>query len=524
MESRRPEPGRAVALGVAALLLAAFVAQAVGSMRLLTASGDETVHLPAGYSYLATGRLRLNPEHPPLIKQLCALPLLLLRPQLDLDDPAWRAEPPDQAAFGYRFLYGNDADRLLFWGRLPTVLLAVLLGALVACWAAELFGRAAGLLALGLYVFCPNVIAHARYVTMDLGLACFFTACLYLTWRYVRHGGRANLALAGVTLGLALGAKFSAVILLPALALLLALAALSGRGGWRAWALAGAAMLALAGLVVWAVYLFPLDPSFYLDGMREVNRNHRPDYAEYLMGQFAIDGWWHYFIVAFLVKTPLPTLVLLAAAAATLRRRRAGHWLDEAFLLLPAGLFFVVTSALADDIGVRYLLPVYPLAFVFAGRLAPWALGSRRRAGALALLGLWLVFGTVRSYPDQLAYFNELAGGPRNGHRWLDDSNIDWGQDLKRLRSWMDRQGVERVRLIQGPWNGNPDYYGVRWEPVRRSEWRESPEPGATYVVSTHMLIRGELVARRQGTRNNWLSLYEPVDRIGWSFYVFRFD
>ena len=95
------------------LFLAAFVVQTVTSMRLLSASSDETTHLPAGYTYVRTGDFRLNPQHPPLAKLLAAAPLLALEPKLELDSKAWTSTPPDEWNFGRHFLYSNDADRLL---------------------------------------------------------------------------------------------------------------------------------------------------------------------------------------------------------------------------------------------------------------------------------------------------------------------------------------------------------------------------------------------------------------------------
>ena len=523
-----------------AALLAVFFIQAVSSMRLLSATWDEFVHLAAGYSYLKTGDLRLNPEHPPLMKELCALPLLSLGPQLDLRDPAWSMVPPDQTSFGYDFLYRNDADRLLFWGRMPVVILGVLLGLYVYLWARDLSGRSAALLALFLYSLCPNMIAHARFVTMDVGLSFFFIACLYHAWRYVRGGRKLDLGATGVALGLALGAKFSAAVLVPVLPVLFVLAAWTGdlrerrseskpagsRAGGEPWVRAAVALgtvLVLAAAVVWIVFRFPSDLAFYLDGMRQVNRNHQSSYAEYLMGDFALNGWWYYFVVAFLVKTPVPTLLLLFGAVALTGWRRPLAVLDEAFLVIPAVAFFVATSAMADNLGVRYLLPVYPLAFIFASRLAPFLAPRRIGSIALAALVAWTVVNAARIWPDHLAYFNELAGGPANGHRWLEDSNIDWGVDLKRLGAYQREKGIREIRILQGPWHGNPDYYGLSWKPVRRVEWETKPEPGVTYAMSTHMLIRGEQVARQNGTRSNWLSLYRPVDRVGYSFYVFRF-
>src|SRR5512145_422383 len=109
-------------------ILAVFALANLATMRVTTATSDETSHLPAGYTYWRTGDFRLNPQHPPLVKLLAALPLLALAPRLDPADPGWTASPPDEWGFGFRFLYGNDADRLLFWGRMPTLLLG-----LVAC-------------------------------------------------------------------------------------------------------------------------------------------------------------------------------------------------------------------------------------------------------------------------------------------------------------------------------------------------------------------------------------------------------
>jgi hypothetical protein len=534
-------------------LLGALFLQATLSMRLLNASFDEPIHLVAGYTYWQTGQIRLNPEHPPLIKLLAAWPLRLLEPRLNLDNPAWKDKPADQWELGDHFLYSNDADRLLFWGRMPTVLLALLLGLYVYRWARDLYGTTSGIMALFLYVFCPNVIAHSRFITMDIGLSCFFLISLYYLWRFVTHGRKGNLVAAGVALGLALAAKFSAVILVPSMALLMGMAALrpptegrSREGGRRSerrsaavnlWNLSGAGdprtrltlaavafllLLGIAFLVVYAVYLFPRDLGFYLRGLMEVGKQHDPNYEYYLLGDFSDEGWWYYFLVAFVIKTPLPTLIVLAVSLVLLKVYPARRWLDEAFLVIPGLLLFVVTSALAMPLGVRYLLPVYPLLFVFAARSAPFFLVRRVHAAVAAGLGLWLVAGAIRIYPDHLAYFNEVVGGPGHGHNYLDDSNIDWGTDLKRLKSYMEKRGIEHVRLLYDG-RGSPDYYKLAVTRATQQEWAHQPLPGL-YAASTHMLIHGKLFAKRRGWRSDWLSRYQPIDRVGYGFYIFRFD
>jgi 4-amino-4-deoxy-L-arabinose transferase-like glycosyltransferase len=526
------------------LLLVALLLQAVLSMRLLSATFDETTHLPSGYVYLTEGDFRLNPQHPPLAKLLSAAPLWFLEPSLDRDDRGLRASPPDEWGFGFRFLYGNDADRLLFWGRLPIVLLALLLAWYVYRWARDLFGRAAGFTALTLCVFSPTLIAHSRFVTFDVPLACFSTMALYHLWRYVRGCGWSDLVLAGCGLGLSMATKFSGALLWVSFALLLVWSAAkpptkrngptagtvsrveaARRGIWGRIAIALFSLVvvaALVAIVIQASYFFSDGLGAYWAGLKRVNADHDSNFAYYLMGQFKPGGWWYYFLFAFVVKTPLPTLLLLGLSVVLLRRFPAPSGIDEAFLLLPIVVFVAATSAFADNLGVRYLLPVYPLLFVFVSRLAQAVNGPRWARGAGAVLATWYVVGALWIYPDHLAYFNELVGGPANGHRYLDDSNIDWGQDLKRLRDYLRREGIQSVKLRYGR-NVNPDYYGIPWRPLTDREWSGDP-PAGVYAVGTHLLIRGRWYARQRGLKTDWLERYEPIGRVGYSCYLFRFE
>lgn len=534
------------------ILLVALFLQEVLSMRLMSASSDEMTHLPSGYTYLKTSQFRLNPQHPPFIKLLCALPLLFLNPTLNLDDPNWKNNPPNEWKFGYSFLYTNDADSLLFWGRLPVVFLSLLLGFYLYKWTRELFGAAAGLMALFLYVFCPNILAHSRFVTMDIGLSCFFLITLYYFWRFVHSRGnpKRNLIYTGVNLGLALATKFSAIILLPILALLLGLATLWPPGTLLKIPKTGQSMkyhsilnsifipeglsrrikfsvlvyftlLILAGLVVYAIYFFPRDPLFYWNGMMLVNKDHDPDYQAYLMGEFKKGGWWYYFLLAFLFKTQVPILILLVLSLIFFKRYPSKHWLDEAFLILPILIFVTFTSAFANNLGLRYLLPIYPLLFIFISRLADFFLRNRITLAAIFLLAVWYLTNTLLIYPDYLAYFNELVGGPEQGHKYLDDSNIDWGQDLKRLKIYMDAHGIDKIKLIYS-WSVLPNYYRIKGERVSAEDWYVKPSPGI-YAINTHALIRGELLAKTRNAHSNWLSRYQPIDRVGYSFYIFKF-
>lgn len=504
-------------------LLLLFAAQGLSGMLYTSVSSDETAHLPAGYTYWKTGEHRLNPQHPPLAKLLAAAPLLLLEPTLNLRDPGWADAPVDEWGFGARFLHGNDADRLLFWGRLPILLLGVGLGLVTYLWARDLFGARAGWLVLLLFALEPNLVAHAQFVTMDVPLAFFFVTALYCGWRASRAPSVGWSVSSGAALGAALGTKFSAVVLLPVLAILALASLVTSPAVERRTRAAGIFLAAgVAAAVLWAVYFFPGDPFFYWDGVRRVNADHLPTYSYYLDGEFRVGGFPHYFLMAVLYKMPLPTLLLVVASVPAVAWHRGASWLDEAFLWLPIPAFFLATSLYADDLGVRYLLPVFPLLLVSVGRLV--RVLSERRAGRAALVaaGVWLAFEVVSIHPHQLAYFNTLAGGASQGHRHLDDSNIDWGQSLKGLKAYLDEHGIESVRLLYA-WNGDPAYYGIRALPVSDTEWAVRRPPGL-YAVSTHLLIRGRLFAREKGYDTDWLDRYEPVGRIGYSMYLFRFD
>ena len=257
--------------GVVLLLCAIFAASVISFIRSASATYDEVVHLPAGYTYLRWNDYRMNPEHPPLIKKLAALPLLwhrrwpadvdlsrdaiAVQPLTDSDEflrEAWIMElaaPDFQWNFGYCFLYGirpetlrrlhekdpginsprtvppmislnrqdfyNDADALLFWSRILVLLLGVALAVLVFSWSRELFGFAGGVLSLALFVFDPNFIAHSGLVTTDVGEALFMFGAIYFWWRTCRRLKAANVVLFVLFFGLAFATKFSAVLLLP---------------------------------------------------------------------------------------------------------------------------------------------------------------------------------------------------------------------------------------------------------------------------------------------------------------------
>src|SRR3989449_4591941 len=407
-------------LNIAAIaLIGIFCLQALLAIRRLSATSDEPIHLAAGYSYLQTRYFRMNREHPPLAKLLAALPLLALHPRFDTSEQSWKAAVED--AFAFEFLYGNDADRLLFWSRAVMVLIAALGAAVTFLWARDLFGPAAGIFALTLYAFCPNLLAHGMLVTTDLPVAVFGILTLYLFWKRGEQPSWLSDFSTGLALGAAMTVKFSGA-LLP---IVLAGFCLARKQIKSLFIMAAACLF-----VIEPAYLFSASPLLYFRNMSLVNANHLKDYPFYLLGEIKQGGWWYYFLAAFAFKATPPTLILIVLTTVEATRGFIDRW-GEMILLASVGAYLIVISAAADQVGVRYILPVFPLVFIWVSRIVPYFRTARSGTIVLVVLIAWQAWSAIAAFPNYIPYFNELAGGAANGSAFLEAFNNHWGHGLK---------------------------------------------------------------------------------------------
>ena len=470
---------------IATLLLLAFLAQVLLASPANSAAFDEEYHFATGYVYLRTGDPRLSTEHPPLVNVWNALPLLFINPDLPLDQPAWQNALTDD--FGDAFLWQANPDRaipIVLISRIPIAILGLILGVVIFRWASSLFGVNAGLLSLTIFAFDPNLIAQSRLSTTDLGLALTMTLALWRFWKWLEQPGWRNLILVGVLSGAAITTKFTGVTLAPLFGLSLLLYPIApGKSYWRTvltrlGQLISAGLMAL--LCIWIVYGFEikdgLPAATYWRGLSKIFTEYSQGYPTYLFGQISRTGWWYYFPVTFVLKTPLPTLILFAIGLVAIFRQNiarhsAAAWLSP-FLLMG----FALISPLA--IGYRHILPVLPLVIVVAGqagnllipitraehgvRRPTWML--RNAMGSVILIA-WLMIGTLAIYPHHLSYFNEIAGGPLQANRALVDSNLDWGQDLPALKQWQQEHQQACVNLSFFG-TALPAVYGVRYSPL----------------------------------------------------------
>jgi len=498
---------------------------------------DEDNHIFAGYMMEKSGDYGLNPEHPPLVKLLAALPLLgqnLWTPPLQGRD--FKAE---SYLDGRDFLARNDGpgQRLVFRMRLTAGLLALALSLVVFLAAREWFGTGAALIALLLLVFDPNILANSALVTTDIGVSLFFLLGIYAFYRYVAKPSLVGLLLAGIAAGLLLSTKHSGILLAPMLLLLIGwevLFAPKGTRGKLALRLCGAfaAIAAVGVLVLWSFYGFryaarpdglllstslvnyaaPLShlnatvvlaiarlhllPESYLMGLVDVKRMAQ-FYPTFIFGKVYPHGQWWYFPVVILIKTTLGLLALVMLAAFAIVTGRLRKRRELAFILLPC-LVYLGTAILAGmNIGSRHILPLYVFASILAGAgLVALSSVDRRWAWVGAALIAAHITSSLAAFPNFIPYANEAWGGQRNVHNLLSDANVDWGQQLLQVRQWQDKHPTEECwfAYFARP-EVDPSTYGIHCHalPTIDTLWLGGSDIVPPNIHGTVLLSAGDL-------------------------------
>jgi hypothetical protein len=473
---------------------------------------DEANHLLGGVRSWKYGDFGTNPEHPPFAKLVAALPVLRVP-----SPPAVRYTQyfkSENFSSGAEFLYTHDADGILWRSRAAISVFTFALALLVLAAGSEIFGPGTGLVALLIFVFEPNLLAHGAMITTDMAVACCFFAAVFAYYRWRKHPTVWRIIVCGIAAGLALAAKHSGLFLLPVLLVLALIDVLatssvnkSGRNDWRKDALHTAISLAVAGVIayafLWAFYGFRyqarpgalvmvptlgeyalsthsalvdavisrlaawhLFPEAYLFGLVDIADAAKRD-PMFLLGTDYATGHWFYFPIAFLIKSTLGFLALLLSAPFLNELWQAGKWRTTFYLLLPALMYFGVSMASTMNIGIRHILPVYPF-FVLIAAASAVSLARRRSWGLYAAAALLLihVVSSAHVFPNYLTYANEAWGGPTNSYRLLTDSNADWGQGLRAAKSYLDAHGIKDCWFAHYGWNVNPAYYNIPCKPL----------------------------------------------------------
>ncbi|MFH0712613.1 MAG: glycosyltransferase family 39 protein [Candidatus Jorgensenbacteria bacterium] len=559
--------------------------------KLETAIFDETAHIPAGYGYVKYLDYRLNPEHPPLVKALSAIPLLFMDLNFPLHHPAWTDDVNGQWETGAQFFYGvgNDADQIVVNSRIFPIILTLLTIILIYIWSRELLGNWWALLPAYLFGLSPIVLAHGHYVTTDVGAALGVLFAVFGFTKFLARPRAGTVILAGLALGVALLAKFSNNLLIPYLILLAIIYfAFFNRKNFFKYLKGIIGIFLIALVLIYAVYFvftlnYPAEKQLtdasvtlagfsprwladfdltlienpvlrpvgqYLFGLLMILQRAAGGNTAYFLGELSANGWWYYFPVVFLLKEPLPSLILIFFALGLGLRKifrglkgqlskvkshlsnYLGTHFPEFAMLLFVVIYWAYSIQSSLNIGVRHLIPTLPFIYILAsGAIKSWfsARPTAVKSAFLSIILVWFVAETAVVSPHFLSYFNELGGGTRNGYHWVTDSNYDWGQDLKFLKKFVDERGINKIAIdyfgggspkyhlgeetAENWWSarGNPKDIGIEWLAVSLNT-----------LAGAHAKLDSDL-ERKPEDEYSFLRGVEPFARAGESIFIYKF-
>ena len=554
------------------LFLIVFAALCYFSQDEKSVTVDEFCHFPSGIYNLITLDWRMDRESPPLVKCFPALTAIITQPDLNI---RLFAKNPNPWTFGYDFMFRNmeEYQKIFKYGRCAVILLGCLGGFILFKFANELFGYKAGLLALFLYIFNPNIIAHSRLTTIDVGASCFILLSIYCFWLFLKKKDGRSTFIAGAALGIAQLSKFTSLLLFPIFLVIFIINLLKEESFLRRrkrthdnFSLIkyiGYFFLSLliSLLIINAGYLFsgtftPLEKYHFLseplisikdlcwnklpiplpyeyvkgfDSQLAISTGHNSFYVGYLMGENSLKGWWYYYIIAFIIKNPVSLTVLLLI---TLYIRITGGISSRAdfktslCIWIPVLCFFSYFSFFTNiPIGIRFMLPVLPLLFMAIGYIAGESIMKHKAAKAIIyILLIFYMLSSVYAFPNYLSYFNPAAVGYRDRGYWLIDSNLDWGQDLPSLKNYMKEKGIKKIKL--GYFGRvDPGIYGIDYT-LAKKEIEEG-----FYAISANFLAgrpyyllkenkKGLKYADIDYFRN--YRLIQPNEILGHTIYVFE--
>jgi len=544
------------------LLLGQFVLQ-IFLARFNSQTTDEAVHLSAGYTYLARRDFRYNPEHPILIKALCAVPLLFM----DIKQPSNEQKLWDDSkdfffdswfqnrTYGEKLLYssGNNAEKILLWGRLPVVFLTLILGLSILYFVRKFYSSAGALVAVALYSLNPVVNAHGHLITTDIAIALgFFLSTIAALYFFKKRNFR-NFIFLALALTFSALVKYTAIILVPVIIVLFVYSYIAGfiaRGERIKTFLLIVLVFVLTWALVFASYGFKTDqiprvssisdvwaernypqkqvevttnrktfdkilhfaapallPRDYFKGLFMVLTHAGGGHDSFLLGKVSNVGWWYYFPVVFVAKNPIPALILIGLGIWAIAKIKDDRK-EGLFILTSALIYFLFAMSSKANLGIRHILPVFPLLFLVSASLV--RLKSKILRIIIILLISWLVFESISAFPYYLSYFNQFFGGKQNGYRVASDSNLDWGRDLKEIAKYLQDNSLGKV-YVDYDWNGASSlkYYGITAKEAKNLK----PSDEGYLVIGGSKLGSSEY---------DWLDSYEVYDKITPSVFVYK--
>jgi hypothetical protein len=510
-------------------------AATIGAMRHQSTTFDEILMPSAGARGYATGRFDLVLDHPPIAQYLYGLPTFLSSPDYP-DETNVRYQYPQRYPYAQAFYFesANDPETVAFRARLLAVAIAFALTLLVYAYTRRTFGALPAVIAGVATAFMPDVLAHGGITYNDVPMGVAFLGAVWGLDAAARRPTARTFTVAAALCTVALGVKFSSLALAPIAFVLVACEVIGRADGRKEYALRVARLLPLALVVVYlglvAIYLGDFALRDFRWGL-DFNIVHAAEghggVPAWLLGRSDPSGFWYFFPVAFLLKTPVALhallgLALLGLALGVRGRTVRGLATSPLRAVVVAAVVFLAFLMRANlNIGFRHALPLLPLAAIVAG-VGAAALWRHTRMAMPAVLALLVLHAgsALSSYPDFITYTSEYVGGGDAGHTALVDSSLDWGQGLLQLRDFMEEEGVEIIYLSYFG-SARPEGYGIRHVPlISFFRLREQPAPATPpqfIAISATNLIGGYVNDRFAEFRQ-----IRPYRVLGHSIFVYR--
>ena len=532
-----------------------------------SATMDEVAHVPSSYVMIHDLDYRLNPEHPPLAKALAGISIVLSN-TVKLDGASLNGLNEWDA--GWKLLYGTKTDpaAVLFWGRLPIMFLTILLGLFLYKWASELFGKRTALIVLVLYASYPEILAHGRLVTTDVAAGLGFAIAIYYFNKLIEKSTLKNILLAGLATGIAFLFKFSAAILPIAFFLLILIRAIffsadnnvfkNFKTLFRDWFF----VCVIALILAWLAYI-PLVshtspavehqliesnlPTIYLAGLRNFLHLFESNILlralghfmlglflvfgrvaggndTFIIGQMSQKSFHWFFPVAWIIKTPIPIILLFFSTIVLMLRLQAKKLLDKKqswillMLITPFLLYWFFSVVGSLNLGIRHLIPTVPFLLLMIGFLISYFINYNRHFLYLFIgIAIVNVFSVYSNFPHFLSYFNESVPKSQR-YQYMIDSSLDWGQDLLRLKKYVADNHIQDIKVDYFG-GSKASFYMPESIPLHVSD---GPTTG-WLAISASFYQSSKLKAKFEHEQSYaWLDKFTPVTIIGDSILVYH--
>jgi len=570
------------------ILILLFLFQSVITLTSKTPVFDDPAAITIGtyfVKYLDTSMYIL---HPPLIYILAGLPLQFV----DINLPYSYKECTEMGFYKCSqdtvFESNNDVEKIGTYSKIPFIVISLILGLILFFFAKELYGKNAGYFTLTLYAFSPTILGYNTIIFTDLVVTFFIVSATYFLWKLLIQGyTKTRLIFAGIFLGLALASKFTAILLIPIIVIFFIIKIIQDKNNNRKIFLrihsVKLILILLIGLItLHASYFFSFGtitdsiPERYLDTIESEIGKRFPEGSSsrgivdflvydikipipqyfagiaaqnkigssggkkgYLNGEIYEGGKWYYFFEVLLIKTQIPLIIFFITALIFTLRAVRGNIINELFILIPIIFFLGVFLINNFNLGLRHILPIFPFVFLLSSRIVNINLKNNMHnfifKTSIVFLLLWYILITILIMPNYAAYFNELVGGPKNGHYYLLSSNLDMGQDLKKLSDYIKAKNLGTIKLsYHGSFD--PSYYNISYEPLPMEfyiPWVSGFDPDkpkqnykencskkqGIMAISVSNLHNYHLLNK---SCFKWLNDYSPIKKIGYTIFIYN--